>query len=52
MDRITELELKKERGIITDEECDELFDLREEEYELGMDEYERVGLYRTPYGIM
>lgn len=52
MDRITELELKKERGIITDEECDELYDLKEELYELEMDEYERVGLYRTPYGIM
>jgi hypothetical protein len=52
MDRIKMLELKKQKGTITDEECDELFDLKQEEYELGMSEYEKVGLCLTPYGIM
>lgn len=52
MSRTEELELKKKLGTITDEEFDELYELKEEEYELNMNEYEKVGLCITPYGIM
>lgn len=52
MDRIKELE-EKERAIgLTDEESDELFELREEEYSEGLSEAERVGFVQTQWGWM
>lgn len=52
MDRIKELELKKQKGTISDEESDELFELKEEEFEESMNEAERVGMYQSVWGWM
>jgi uncharacterized protein YnzC (UPF0291/DUF896 family) len=52
MDRYTELLNKEKTGSLTPEESDELFELREEEFESGMSESERVGMTQTQWGWM
>lgn len=52
MDRLKELELKKQNGTISNEESDELFELKQEEYELGISQAERVGMCQTQWGWM
>lgn len=52
MDRYSELIHKEKAGILTPEESDELFELREEEYESEMSEAERVGMVQTQWGCM
>ena len=52
MDRYSELIKKEKAGSITPEESDELFGLREEEYEIEMSEAERVGMVQTRWGCM
>lgn len=52
MEILQELELKKQKGTISNEESDLLFELKQEEYELEMNEAERVGMYQTQWGWM
>ena len=52
MDRYTELIKKEKAGILTPGESDELFELREEEYESELSESERVGIVQTQWGCM
>ena len=52
MDKYAELIHKEKVGILTPEESDELFELREEEYESEMSETERVGMVQTRWGCM
>lgn len=52
MDRYTELIKKEKAGTLTPEESDELFELREKEFENGMSESERLGMVQTRWGCM
>lgn len=52
MDRYSCLLEKERKGTLTNEESDELFELREEEYNEGLSEAERVGMAQTQWGWM
>lgn len=52
MDRCAELIHKEKTKGLAPEESDELFELREDEYESEMSEAERVGMVQTRWGWM
>lgn len=52
MNRYSYLIAKERKGALTNEENDELFDMREEEFNEKLLAYEQVGFYKTQWGWM
>lgn len=52
MDRHNWLIAKEKEGTLTNEESDELFHIREDEYNENLSASEQVGFYKTQWGWM